>query len=134
MDARRLREQLLQDPDTRRIADSVQLPLEEYVELVLGHAADPKKEPRVKIAPEGTARPSMAEVKQFMEDVISGKESLDPTAASGFDAENPDVKFEPLMQRHTSGNFPQPKFEGEPEKGAQLNADVSRERRGDVGS
>ena len=44
-----VRAELLKDPDTQRIAKTVGMELEEYVELVLDYAQNPDKEPVVKV-------------------------------------------------------------------------------------
>ncbi|MCP3104148.1 hypothetical protein LZ198_35290 [Myxococcus sp. K15C18031901] len=44
-----VRAELLKDPDTKKIADAVQLKLEEYVELVLKYAQDKDLEPQLTI-------------------------------------------------------------------------------------
>jgi DNA-directed RNA polymerase specialized sigma subunit len=44
-----VRAELLKDPDTKRIAKAVGMPLEEYVELVLQYAQDKDKEPMIKV-------------------------------------------------------------------------------------
>jgi hypothetical protein len=44
-----VRAELLQDPDTKRIAKAVGMELAEYVELVLDYAQDKDKEPMIKV-------------------------------------------------------------------------------------
>ncbi|WP_224371067.1 hypothetical protein [Hyalangium versicolor] len=45
-----VRAELLADPDTQRIAQSLDMRLEDYVELVLDYARNPDKEPQLLVA------------------------------------------------------------------------------------
>lgn len=48
--------ELLADPHTRTIAESIKMPLEKYVEMVLDYAYNPEKEPVLTIAPDDQLR------------------------------------------------------------------------------
>ena len=75
----KVREELLSDPDTKRIAKAVGMELEEYVELVLDYAQNPDKEPVLQVADDeelkaaGYTPPSVQEVAQFFLDGAAGK-------------------------------------------------------------
>ncbi|HYO70377.1 MAG TPA: hypothetical protein VEU33_30290 [Archangium sp.] len=67
----KVRAELLADPDTKRIARSVGMELEAYVELVLDYAQNPDKQPVLHVAEDAELRaagyepPTPEEVGQF---------------------------------------------------------------------
>ena len=91
-----VRAELLADPDTKRIAKSVQMKLEDYVELVLSYAQDKDKEPVLQVASDEELKradpdynpPTVQEVAQFFLDGASGKLDLGGPDfnKSGFDS------------------------------------------------
>jgi DNA-directed RNA polymerase specialized sigma subunit len=51
-----LRQELLADNDTQRIAKALKMPIEEYVELVLDYVQNPEKDPEVYVPSEDQLR------------------------------------------------------------------------------
>lgn len=88
-----VRAELLQDPNTRQIADKLGMKLEEYVELVLDYAQHPEKQPEFNLISDGEAKAkgvaTTAEVKQWFEGVADGKVDLrEPHERDEFDESN----------------------------------------------
>ena len=90
----KVRAELLADPDTKRIAKSVGMELEAYVELVLDYAQNPDKQPVLHVAEDTELRaagyepPSPEEVGQFFVAGAKGELGLEGPDfnKSGFDS------------------------------------------------
>ena len=79
-----IRAELMADPSTQNIAAKLGMELAAYVEKVLDYLQNPDKQPELNVLPEGEAKAQGAatteEVKQWFEDVISGKVDLRPAS------------------------------------------------------
>jgi hypothetical protein len=89
-----VRAELLADPDTKRIADSVNMELKAYVELVLDYAQNPDKQPVLSIASDedlraaGYEAPTPEDVGNFFIAGAKGELGIAGTqfTKSGFDS------------------------------------------------
>ncbi|AKQ65144.1 hypothetical protein A176_002056 [Myxococcus hansupus] len=89
-----VRAELLADPDTQRIAKSLDMELEAYVELVLDYAQNPDKEPTLIVAPDEELRaagynpPSTQDVANFFIAAANGELGIGPPKSyyTGFEA------------------------------------------------
>jgi hypothetical protein len=81
-----VRQQLLDDADTKEIAKAFKMPLEQYVDLVLMYAQNPDKDPILTILDEdemqgeGADLPTQAQVLDWLNKVESGEIELAPTS------------------------------------------------------
>lgn len=75
-----LREKVIADPNTRKIADSLQVDFDAYVEQVMKYAANPNMEPQVEIAPDhelvaaGIEVPDPHKLKAFLQEYADAAE------------------------------------------------------------
>ncbi|WP_426753369.1 hypothetical protein [Myxococcus sp. Y35] len=89
-----VRAELLADPDTQRIAKSLDMELEAYVELVLDYAQNPDKEPTLIVAPDEALRaagynpPTTQDVANFFIAAANGELGIGPPKSyyTGFEA------------------------------------------------
>jgi hypothetical protein len=121
-----IRAKVLADPNTKKIADSVQMSLEDYVEQVMKYVANPKMEPMVHIVPDNELREAGIEpvdvnkVKAYLEEYVDAQEI---SMKSKF--------ADPNSQREkVSGKIPvAPPATAKPEEvRGDLKADLERER------
>lgn len=120
----KIRAELLQDPDTKRIAKAVGLELEPYVEMVLDYLQNPDKEPVLKVASDEELRaagyepPTTEEIGQFFLAGARGELGLGgpDLSKSGFDS-GPSTAGKPSLQG-TEGQ--QQLRSDDPEKQKQL--------------
>ena len=109
-----VRAELLDDPDTKRIAKSVGMELKDYVEMVLDYAQNPDKQPIMNVAPDEELRaagyepPSTEEVAKFFIDTANEMIKQGPGGAnytkSGFESGKPASSGKPSL----SGSAPTP--------------------------
>lgn len=108
----KVRAELLADPDTKRIAKSVGMELEAYVELVLDYAQNPDKQPVLQVADDAELRaagyepPTPEEVGNFFVAGARGELGLEGPNfnKSGFDSA-PSTAGKPSLQG-TEGEKP----------------------------
>jgi len=84
-----VRAELLKDPDTKKIADAVQLKLEEYVELVLKYAQDKDLEPQLAIVSDEDLRKhgvTPVTVDDAVDIVVKGMKGELPGSPPDFDS------------------------------------------------
>jgi hypothetical protein len=107
-----VRAELLNDPDTKRIAKAVGMELKDYVEMVLDYAQNPDKEPMMNVAPDEELRaagyepPSTEEVAKFFVDTAKEmiKEGDSKFGKSAFESGKPAAGGKPSL----SGSTPAP--------------------------
>ncbi|AEI68305.1 hypothetical protein [Corallococcus macrosporus] len=93
-----LRAEMLADPDTQRIAKSLDMELEAYVELVLEYAQNPDKEPTLIVAPDEELRaagynpPTTKDVANFFIAAANGELGIGPPKSyyTGFEGKQED--------------------------------------------
>ncbi|WP_375769053.1 hypothetical protein NR798_46540 [Archangium gephyra] len=120
----KVRAELLADPDTKRIAKSVGMELEAYVELVLDYAQNPDKQPVLQVADDAELRaagyeaPTPEEVGQFFVAAAKGELGLEGPDfnKSGFESA-PSAAGKPSLQG-TEGE--KPLASDDPEKRQEL--------------
>ena len=77
-----VRKELLTDVTTRRMAETLKMTVEDYVEKVLDYAMHPEKQPQLNVMPEDQVKAAGAatvgEVKAWLEKVERGEIDLRP--------------------------------------------------------
>lgn len=121
-----MKEKLLADPNTRKIAETVQMKYEDYVEQVMKYLANPNLEPTLNIIDDaglkehGIPVPDMKKAAEFIQEYVDAQEISTKS------------KFaDPNSQREkVSGKIPlEPPATARPEDVRQdLKADLERER------
>ena len=126
-----MKAKLIADPNTAKIAESVKLPLEEYIEQVMKYLANPSIEPQVYVAEDHDLRaagfepPDIDKIAAFINEHadaqeistkskfadpnsqrerVSGKIPVPPAAEAKPDEVREDLKAE-LERERTSGKF-----------------------------
>ena len=121
-----LRAKVIADPNTRKIAESCEVPFEDYVEQVMMYLANPNLEPQINLMSDadlkaaGVPVPDMNEVAAFIGEYTAAREI---TTRSKF--------ADPNSQRErVTGSIPMepPATAKEEEVKGELKADLERER------
>lgn len=126
-----MKEKLLADPNTKKIAETVQLPFEEYIEQVMKYLANPNLEPQLQIMDDaalksvGIEPPDIEKVagviNEYVEareistkskfadpnsqrEKVSGKIPLEPPATAKKEEIRDDLKAD-LERERASGKF-----------------------------
>ncbi len=125
-----LKAKILADPNTKKIAESLKMPFDEYVAMVLKFAANPNLDPTVTIVPDEELRaagidpPQLKDVKAFFDERV---EAMEISTKSKF--------ADPKSQRErVTGQAPaviptEPAATAKPDEvRSDLKADLERER------
>jgi hypothetical protein len=113
-----IRQQLMDDEDTKTIAAAFKIPLEKYVELVMTYAQDPEKDVELTILDEDEIQqdqvdiPTQEEVMTWLEQVASGEIEIGP----------PQVSTKDILEKGSSAS-PSSKYTGSAPKPAPSSGD-----------
>lgn len=75
-----MRQRLIDDPNTKKIAETVKMPLEKYIESVMKYLANPNLEPQLKIVPDAELRkqgvepPDLKKISAFVKERADAQE------------------------------------------------------------
>ena len=116
------RQSLIDDPETKKIADSFGMELEDYVDQVMEYALNPDKEPQLQVMADDDFRemgidpPAMEDVEQWFADVASGKVKVDMAPTAGSQSLDDSVKkgldAAEVARRRTTGSEAEPLMAG----------------------
>lgn len=107
-----VRAELMASEETKQLAKTLGIGLEDYVEKVLAYYAEPSKQPQIYLAPEEQLRaagyepPTEKEILSYLQKVESGEIDLRPEHMK--DNYNQAAKPKVAGLGHTSGSHPMP--------------------------
>lgn len=119
-----VRAELLASPDVKEQAKLLQIPVADYVEKILDYALHPQKPAQIAIVPDENLKqydpsiPTVAEMKGYLEKVVSGEIVISPAhLPDGFTPPNDAQKYQAALGTQES-------LKGAPETGSSTAAQV----------
>jgi len=99
-----VRAELLANPDVKEQAKLLQIPVADYVEKILDYAQHPQKPAQIAIVPDENLKeydpsiPTVAEMKGYLEKVVSGEIVISPAhLPDGFNPGNDAPKYQAAL-------------------------------------
>src|SRR5437879_6176664 len=131
LDPKAVRKKILADPNTAKIADTLQIPLEDYVDQVVEYVLNPKKDPDLVVIKDddlkklGLFAPNPREMANYLDDHLEAAEVSEVTDFTP--AKKPKVTLSganemPAVQAPTHGKSGQQKAAAKPENKALKDA------------
>ena len=121
-----VRAKVVADPNTKRIADSLEMPFDEYVEMVMKYVANPNLEPQLHIASDADLRAAGVPVPDMNEVVAYVNEYTEARSITT----NSKFAYPNSQRERATGSIPMqpPATAKEEEVREDLKADLDRER------